>query len=158
MENIRHVILYCSSKAPNGDHWKDEIPQLETSEIIRDFALIGRQGSKRVFHCIVEKNAQLPRIVNWIDDYNIGKADADKIWYWHGKTSDIAYTALWQDPESFAHSIAERVLRYPVTTEIEGETVTILVTVYEAINIYGASIMSAVLKQHGTPHRFFGVD
>lgn len=159
MENIRHVILYCNGKAPDtGTHWKDEIPALAASEVIRDFSLIEKQGAKRVFHCLVEKNAQLPRIVAWIDNYNDGKSDADKSWYWPGKTADAAYAALWQDGSSFAHAIAERVLWYPIEVEIEGQMVTQFVTVYVAINMHDVSIIPSVLKQYGTRHKIFGVD
>lgn len=149
-----HAILYCEAKAPDeGTHWKDEVPKLEASEIIRDFTLIGKQGTKRVFHCLVEKNAQLPRILAWIDSYNDGKTDPNKIWYWYGQSSDEAYRSLWQDANAFAHSVAERVLIYPV--EIEPD-VWALVTVYDAINTYGVTIVNSVLKKYGTPHRFFG--
>jgi len=155
VENIRHAILYCNSKAPPaGRHWKGELPALATSEVIRDFALIARQGAKRVFHCLVEKNKQLPRITVWIDNFNAGKADAAKIWYWSGRTAGAAYTALWRDKSSFAHAVAERVLRYPVRV---GGALRI-VTVHEAINTHSAAIVPAVLKQYGTPRIFFGVD
>jgi len=155
---VLNVILYCNGRAPEeGDHWKDELPALEGTEVIRDFHLVAKQGLKRAYHCLMERNEQLPRVKNWIDAYNVGKPDADKIWYWSGKTVEEAYTKLWQDENNFAHAVAERVLRYPVTVEGEFGPETRLVTVHEVIVGYGEEIIPSVLKQHGVPHRFLGV-
>jgi hypothetical protein len=154
-----NVILYCNSKVPEvigeaSEHWKNEMPALAASEVIRDFYLLKKQGTKRVFHCLVEKNKQLPRIVNWIDNYNEGMADSDKIWYWSGQTAKDAYIKLWKDNNSFAHLIAEKVLRYPAFIGEEGSRV--FVSVYEAINTHGIAIDPDTLKQYGISHTFFG--
>jgi hypothetical protein len=154
-----NIILYCNSKAPEviddvAEHWKDKIPALGTSEVIRDFYLLGEEGGKRVFHCLVEKNNQLPRIASWIDNYNDGKSNVDKIWYWFGRTAKDVYSNLWSDSSSFAHLIAEKVLRYPVF--IDEETGQVLVSVYEAINTHGVTIVPDILKGYGIPHTFFG--
>lgn len=156
-----HVLVYCDSRIPNViggevEHWKDEIPSLGASEVIRNFKLVAKQGTKRIFHCVIRKTAQLSRVLVWIINYNDGKADQDKIWYWVGPSANDVFTDLWQDANSFAHSIAERVLQYPVTVQIDGQDVTKFVSVYDAINTHGASIVPAVLKQYGVPHKFLG--
>jgi hypothetical protein len=157
MTDYVQVIVYCDARAVSEQtHWKQEVPDLAT-EVIHDFRLLGVQGTKRVYHCLVEKTDQLSRITDWITAFNVGKTDANKIWYWNAATAEQAYTNLWQDTELFAHAVAERVLRYPVQVEVEGEMVTILVSVYDAINTYGATIDPVILKQYGMPHKFFGI-
>lgn len=157
-----HVILYCDGRVPQAlpegilEHWKDEVPSLGTGEVIRDFSLLGKQGTKRVFHCKIAKTSQLSRVLTWIMNYNDGKSDPEKIWYWVGKTARDAFESLWEDAEAFAHNIAERVLQYPVEVLEEGQTVTKFVSVYEAINTYSETILPAVLKQYGVPHKFLG--
>jgi len=78
------------------------------------------------------------------------------VWFWTGNSSEEAYTKLWKDENAFAHTIAEKILRYPVTVEIEGDMVILFVSVFDAINTHGVVIDNAVLKEYGIPHKFLG--
>ena len=61
----------------------------------------------------MDRNGNLPNVKQWIDCYNEGKADADKILYWYGDTVEQSYGDLWTDENEFAQVIASYVLRYP---------------------------------------------
>lgn len=143
---IVNVLLYCEDiDAPENTHWKSKVPRLADGEVIRDFRLIASQGDKRFFHCIMEKNAQSIRVKNWIDNTWNPENPGNEILYWIGVTADEAYTKLWQDVPNRA--IAERVLRYPVATTCEGNPCTIMVSVYEAENTYGETIVPSNIRK-----------
>ena len=161
---VLNVILYCNGRAPEivgevSEHWKSEIPALEASEVIRDFMLIGKQGAKRVFHCLVEKEpgnlGQIKRIIDYVENYNDGKAIQDQILFWSARTADEAYTKLWQDrvTDPFIETIAKKILRYPVDTLCDGEPCTLIVSVEDAEDVYGETIDPQKIL---VPHRFLG--
>ena len=81
--------------------------------VLIDYMMVKHQGDKYFFHCLMARNGNLPNVKAWIDSYNEGKADIDKILYWYGDTVDQSYADLWTDESTFAHEIAIRVLRYP---------------------------------------------
>ncbi|MBT8365124.1 MAG: hypothetical protein KJP23_10490 [Deltaproteobacteria bacterium] len=82
-------------------------------DVLRNYILLKQQGNRYVFHTLLEKNRNLPNVKAWIDAYNEGKSDIDKIWYWYGNSVDSAYQNLWTDENAFAHIVATKILRYP---------------------------------------------
>lgn len=128
-----HVLIYCDYRAPGvigelKEHWKPEIPSLGPM-VIRDFMIVASQGSKRMFHCLINKDSNWAPVKNYIDNHpELG------ILYWWGKSARKAYKSLWQDNLT----IAKRVLRYEVCVGDPCENRT--VTVYDAETVYGETI------------------
>ena len=152
MANIKHALILCDGTAPPTDtdgvpvHWKTIIPKLKSTEIIRDFQLIAEQGAKKLFYCLLEKNEQWPRVVQWIQDNPL-----EGIEWWVGNTPDEMWKKLWQDNRA----VAIRVLKYKVqTTDEEGNAVNRLVTVKEAEDTFGVTIDPKLIKP---PIQCYGV-
>lgn len=123
-----HVLIYCDFREPGvvgelKEHWKPEIPALGPM-VITNFMIVAKEGSKRVFHCLIQSDSHWQPVKNYIDNHpELG------ILYWWGRTTKQVYTNLWQDNKA----IAKRVLLYEVP-----EVGT--VTAYDAETIYGETI------------------
>jgi hypothetical protein len=168
------AIIYANFRAPAGEeikeHWKPEIPDVGIDEVIRDFRRLETQGSKRVYHALVQTTdgttGQIKRIKDHIRVVNGCVAPtlqgptcttpmAQQIHAFWGKDADIMYTNLWQarSDDAFYMTLAKGVLRYPVETTCDGEPCTLIVSVTEAETTYGETIDAQKLM---VPHRFYG--
>jgi hypothetical protein len=138
------------------EHWKSEVPDVGSSELIRDFRLLAKQGTKRVYHALVEANkVQLNRIKTYIENYNDGLPAVDRLGYWHGRTAEDAFKNLWQDrsTHSLIDSIAKTILHYPIKTETGDPDHPALASIQDAEDSYGLTIDPQKIK---IPHRFLG--
>lgn len=184
-----NVLLYCNFRAPHLvadrvdaalahrggptkaaakealEHWKPEIPDVGVDEVVRDFYVVARQGTKRFYHCLVDTDEanpkQFERIRNYIIGFNAGKPIAQQVLYWKGKTAEDAYKALWQDrtTDPFIETIAKKILQYPIRFFTENEDHPIKASIEDAENIYGLTIQGSVLNTCGErciPHKFLG--
>lgn len=163
------VLLYCDFRAPQGteikEHWKPEIPNVGVDEVVRNFYIVASQGSKRLFHCLIETDnispKQMERIKAYIDTFNEGKSIQQRILYWKGSTALEAYKALWQDrgTDPFIETIAKKILQYPVRKFTQNEEDPIKASIEDAENLYGLTIQNSVLNTCGDrciPHKFLG--
>jgi len=164
-----NVLIYADFREPSGgeikEHWKPEIPDVGVDEVVRNFRVIARQGTKRFFHCLIETDEvtpkQMERIKSYIDTFNEGKAINEQILFWHGATALDAYRALWQDrtTDPFIEAIAKNILQYPIRHFTEDEDDPIKASSKEAEDKYGLTIQNSVLTACGErciPHKFFG--
>ena len=168
------AIIYSDFRTPAGEevleHWKPEIPDVGIDEVIRDFYLLAKQGSKRVYHALIETSTGSDGQVGRIKDYIRGvngciaptlqgptctTAVGSQILVWWAKDADGAFTQLWQDRSTHAvmDTIARTVINYPVETTCDGEPCTIIVSAKDAVDVYGETIDPLKLM---VPHRFFG--
>jgi hypothetical protein len=168
------AIIYADFRAPGGEeikeHWKPEIPDVGIDEVIRDFRRLETQGGKRVYHALVQTTdgvtGQIKRIKDHIRVVNGCAAPTlqgptcstpvvDQILVWWGRTAEDAFKSLWQDrgTHNVIDIIARKTLRYSVETTCDGEPCTRIVSVKDAVDVYGESI---VANQILIPHRFLG--
>jgi len=168
------AIIYSDFRTPAGEelleHWKPEIPDVGLDEVIRDFYLLAKQGSKRVYHALVDtsngSDGQVGRIKDYIRGVNgctaptlqgptCTTAVGSQILIWWAKDADGAFTQLWQDRSTHAvmDTIARTVINYPVETTCDGGPCTRIVSAKDAVDVYGETIDPSKLM---VPHRFFG--
>jgi len=82
-------------------------------DVLQNYVRLVSQGNRHVFFCLMERTGKLSAVKGWIDAYNVGKADVDKILYWYGDTEKKAFADLYDDEMSIAQTIAGKTLRYP---------------------------------------------
>jgi hypothetical protein len=154
-----HVILYCNFRTPVGDeikeHWKPEIPDVGVDEVIRNFGVLAKQGTKRLFLCLVDTNevsqGQFERIKSYIENFNSGKPINEQILYWSHSSALGAARKLWADrtTDPFIQTIIEDSFYYPVRALTGNEEHPIKALIKDARDVYGLTIEPSVLEAFG---------
>jgi len=114
-------------------------------EIIEQYWKLAQEGTKYVFLLHVDVEAgQGGQIKNWLDRQS-------GLRYWYGESMLDACKKIYQagrDGDAIAAAVAKRVLKYPVTIQVDGQPVEIFVTIKEAEDTYGVTIKPTVLAQY----------
>jgi len=144
---FKNVILVCDSKKANEEeHWKSDIPDFD-DEIIRNFVLLGEYNGKKIYHCLIDDQFQLPIIEDKVK--NKDKPKKDKLKTSSKRIKEI-YKDFLDDPDTSEY--AEQIMKYPVQKETDDGMITTMVSIAEA-KALGETIDDSKIK---IPHQFLG--